>query len=142
MQKRLSLSLAEAKEISAAAEASAVAHGLKVSIAVVDQSAHVQHLVRMDGAGLLTAEAASAKAHSAAGTAFPTAYWRKVLGEGELSVLQIPGVSTVVGGIPVIIDGECCGAVGVSGAPPHLDAAVAEAGVAAVTGSGTGGSPR
>ncbi len=140
MQQKLSLSLAEAKEIAAAAEASAAAQGLKVAIAVVDQSAHLQHLVRMDGAGLLTVGGAIAKAHSAAGTAFPTAYWAKVLGEGELSVLQIPGVNTVVGGVPVIIDGECCGAVGVSGAPPHLDAAVAEAGVAAVTGSGAGGS--
>jgi glc operon protein GlcG len=137
MQQKLSLTLAEAKKASAAAEAYASAHGLKVSIAVVDQSAHVQHIVRMDGAGLLTAEAAIAKAHSTAGSAFPTAYWGTVLREGELSVLQIPGVSTVAGGVPVIIDGECCGAVGVSGAPPHLDVAVAEAGVAAITDTGT-----
>lgn len=138
MQQKNSLSLSEAKEIAEAAQAAAAAQGFAVSIAVTDQSAYLQHLVRMDGAGLLTADAATAKARSAAGTGFPTAYWSQVIRDGELSVLTIPGISHQAGGVPIMVNGQCVGAVGVSGGPPPVDQAIAEAGAAAIGGSAAG----
>ncbi|WP_063043386.1 GlcG/HbpS family heme-binding protein [Nocardia pseudovaccinii] len=134
MQQKIILSLRDAKAIADVAEKFAIKNGLQVAIVVVDESTHIQYAVRMDGAGLMTADAALAKARSAAGSGFPTTYWAKVLQEGGNAVLTIPGVSPVPGGVPIIVDGRCAGAVGVSGAPPHLDVAVAEAGATAVTG--------
>jgi glc operon protein GlcG len=128
-----SLSLSEARTVVAAAEAFAAGRGLKVAIAVVDQSTHLQHLSRMDGAGLMTADASIARARSAAGTGFPTSFWDHELKENNLFVLSIPGVTGAPGGVPVMADGQCVGGVGVAGGPPDLDAAVAEAGVAALT---------
>jgi uncharacterized protein GlcG (DUF336 family) len=131
MQSKPCLSLSDAKEIVAAGEAYAQEQGLNVAIAVVDQAAHVQHVSRMDGAGLKTSDGAIAKAESAAGCSMPTALFEKLANEGQPSVLMIPGILGVAGGIPVFADGQCCGAVGVSGALSHIDHAVAEAAIAA-----------
>jgi uncharacterized protein GlcG (DUF336 family) len=46
-------------------------------------------------------------------------------------LLKMP-LYPIEGGIPVIIDGQCGGAIGVSGVPPELDAAIAEAGLKAL----------
>jgi glc operon protein GlcG len=132
MLNKQSLSLSEARTIVAAAEAFAAEKGLKVAIAVVDQSTHLQHLSRMDGAGLITAEASIVRARSAAGTGFPTSFWDHELKENNLFVLSIPGVTGAPGGVPVLVDGQCVGGVGVAGGPAHLDAAIAEAGVSAL----------
>jgi glc operon protein GlcG len=146
MQQKWTLSLEDAKRICEAAQGYAAANGLAVAIVVVDQSTYVQSAVRMDGAGLMTFDGALAKARSTAGSGLPTSYWAKVLGDGGTSVLAIPGVNPAPGGVPVIVDGECAGAVGVSGALPHLDAAIAEAGAAALVadapGSGAKGTSR
>ena len=131
MLNKLSLSLSDARTVVAAAEAFAAEKGLSVGIAVVDQSTYLQHFSRMDGAGVMTGEAAVARARSAAGTGFPTAMWNHELKDNNnLFVLTIPGASPAPGGIPIVIDGQCVGAIGVAGGPPHLDTAVAEAGIA------------
>lgn len=134
MQTLKSLTLAEARVIAEAAESHAAHEGLAVAIVVVDRSSFVQFALRMDGAGMMTVDAATAKARWAAGTGRPTALWAKILTDGDLSVLTIPNVSPVPGGIPITVDGQVCGAVGVSGVAPHLDAEVAEAGGAAAVG--------
>ena len=135
MRQKLKLSLEDAKRVVEAAEAHAVENGLAVAVVVVDDSTCVQSGVRMDGAGPMTFEAALAKARSTAGSGFPTSHWAQVLRGGETGVLAIPGVNPVPGGVPIVVEGQCVGAVGVSGALPHLDVAVAQAGAAAVASS-------
>ena len=53
-----------------------------------------------------------------------------MLKAGRTSVLRLPH-TVGPGGVPIIVGGSCVGAVGVSGAPPHIDIELAEAAVAA-----------
>ena len=125
MLKKLSLALADAKRLARAAEKTAESLKLPVSIAVVDATTYVQVLVRMDGAPLMSAEGAMDKARSSAEGGRPTTFFERILDDGHLSVLRLPA-TPVQGGVPVLVDGQCVGAVGVAGGPPHLDEKIAE----------------
>ena len=131
MRTKLSLTLADAKTIAAAAEAYAESHDLRVSIAIVDESTYLQHLLRMDGAPYLSAEAATQKAQTAAEGGHPTTFFEEPLNAGRFSMLKMP-LYPLEGGIPVIVDDQCAGGIGVSGVLPELDAAIAEAGLKAL----------
>ena len=133
MRTRLSLSLAEAKAITAAAEEYAASHQFHVSIAVVDESTYLQHLLRMDEAPRASADGAFEKARTAAEGGHPTTYFEQVLNAGRYGVLKMPHVYPVEGGIPVLVDGRCVGAIGVAGVLPEYDAAIAEAGLRAIS---------
>lgn len=131
MRTKVTLDLADATAIAGAAQAYAESHDLNVSIAIVDQSTYLQHLVRMDGAPGLSAEGAIAKARTAADAGFPTTFFEDPLNAGRFSMLKMP-IYPIEGGIPVLVDGRCAGAIGVAGALPHLDASIAEAGLRAL----------
>lgn len=130
---KLSLSLSEARAMASAAEQFARERNLKVSIAVVDESTYLQHAVRMDGAGYMTMEGAIEKARTAAEGGQPTAFFANSLNRGEYAILKIPAITPVQGGVPALVDGQCCGAIGVSGVAPHLDVAIAEAGLSGLS---------
>ena len=132
MRTTFSLSLAEAKMMAAAAEAYAESQRFSVSLAVVDESTYLQHLVRMDEAPRTSAEGAFDKARTAAEGGHPTTYFEQVLNAGRYGVLKMPHVYPVEGGIPVLVDGRCVGAIGVAGVLPEHDAAIAEAGLLAL----------
>ena len=132
MRTKLTLTLTDAAAIAAAAEAYAESHELRVSIAVVDESTYLQHLVRMDGAPYTSAEGAIEKARTAAEGGHPTTFFEEPLNAGRYSMLKMPHIYPVEGGIPVIVDGQCVGAIGVSGVLPHLDATIADAGLKAL----------
>jgi len=136
MHTKLTLTLADAKAIAAAAEEYAEALQLKVSIAVVDESTYAQHVIRMDGAPYLSAEGAIEKARTAADAGFPTTFFEEPLNAGRYSMLKMP-VYPIEGGIPVIVDGQCAGAIGVAGVLPELDATIANAGLRALDDSHT-----
>jgi len=136
MRTKLSLTLIDAQAIAAAAEAYAESHQLRVSIAIVDESTYLQHLLRMDGAPYASADGAVQKAQTAAEGGHPTTFFEEPLNAGRYSMLKMPGVYPVEGGIPVIVDGQCAGAIGVAGVLPQLDAAIAEAGLAALDRAG------
>jgi glc operon protein GlcG len=131
MRTKLSLTLADAKTIAAAAEAYAESHDLRVSIAIVDESTYLQHLLRMDGAPYLSADAATQKAQTAAEGGHPTTFFEEPLNAGRFSMLKMP-LYPLEGGIPVIVDDQCAGGIGVSGVLPELDAAIAEVGLKAL----------
>lgn len=131
MQSKLSLDAADARAIVAAALAYAEAHGLQVSIAVVDEAAHMLHVVRMDGAPYLSADGAIAKARTAADAGVPTTYFEEKLNAGPYSMLKMP-LHLIEGGVPVVAERRCVGAIGVAGALPELDAAIADAGLQAL----------
>ena len=131
MRTKLSLTLTDAIAIAAAAHAYAESHQLRVSIAIVDESTYLQHLLRMDEAPYTSAEGALRKAQTAAEGGHPTTFFEEQLNAGRYSMLKMP-LYPIEGGIPVIIDGQCGGAIGVSGVPPELDAAIAKAGLKAL----------
>ena len=128
MRTKLSLTLTDAKAIAAAAEAYAESQQLAVSIAIVDESTYLQHLIRMDGAPYLSAEGAVEKARTAAEGGHPTTFFEEPLNAGRVSMLKMP-IYPLEGGIPIIVDGQCAGAIGVAGVLPQLDAAIADAGL-------------
>jgi heme-degrading protein len=58
----------------------------------------------------------------------PPPFFDEPLNVGRYSMLKMPHIYPVEGGIPVIVDGQWVGAIGVASVLPHLDAAVADAG--------------
>jgi uncharacterized protein GlcG (DUF336 family) len=132
MHTKQALSLDDAKRIAVAAAAEAVKNEWKVTIAVVDDSGHLIYLERMDGAAKPTSIVASEKARTAALFKRPTLNFEEMLKSGRYGFLTLPGVTAVEGGIPLIIQNECVGAVGVSGVQSPQDAQIARAGAAAI----------
>lgn len=130
MHKKLCLSLEDAQWLCRTALEAAAEKQLPVSVSVVDATTYPQALARMDGAPLMSAQGAYDKARSAAEGGHPTTFFEKPLNEGRFSMLKMPH-TPVEGGVPVLINGQCVGAVGVAGAPPHLDALIAETAIQA-----------
>ena len=128
MRTKLTLTLADAKAIAAAAKACAESQQLAVSIAIVDESTYLQHLIRMDGAPYLSADGAVEKARTAAEGGHPTTFFEEPLNAGRISMLKMPSYP-LEGGIPVFVDGQCVGGIGVAGVLPELDAVIADAGL-------------
>ncbi|HQR53757.1 MAG TPA: heme-binding protein [Burkholderiales bacterium] len=133
MQKRV-LSLAEAQKMTAAAEARALEEGWPVAIAVVDDGGHLICLTRLDGTQLGSIDVAIEKARSAVLFKRPTKSWEERLAEGKFGYLNLPRLVPVEGGIPVILDNQIVGGIGVSGVRSGEDAMVAQAGLIALIG--------
>jgi uncharacterized protein GlcG (DUF336 family) len=133
MKSKSALELADIKAIAAAAEAEAVANNWAVSIAVVDDGGHLLWLQRLDGAAPISAQIAPAKAHTAALGRRESRIYEEVINGGRVSFLSAPGLQGLLeGGVPIMKDGQCIGAVGVSGVKSSEDAQVARAGIAAL----------
>lgn len=115
-----------------AAAAEARQRGWAVSIAVVDPAGELVAFLRLDGAAYSSVDISRAKARSAARFRRPTKALDSALTAGRLAILALDGATPVEGGVPIIVNGEVVGAVGVSGATSAQDAQVARAGVAAV----------
>jgi glc operon protein GlcG len=134
MKTRSMLTLEDCKKISAAAEAEAKKNNWNVCITIHDDGGHLLHLVRMDGATPANSRIAIEKGRTAAETRRSTAMWEERIKGGRLSMLKMPGVTPVQGGLPIVIDGACVGAVGVSGVQSHEDEQLAKAGIDALGG--------
>jgi uncharacterized protein GlcG (DUF336 family) len=127
------LELADVKAIAAAAEAEATKNQWAVSIAIVDAGGHLLWLQRLDGAAAISAQIAPAKAHTAALGRRESRIYEEVINGGRMSFLSAPGLSGMLeGGVPIMKDGQCIGAVGVSGVKSTEDAQIARAGIAAL----------
>jgi glc operon protein GlcG len=133
MNQKFSLELADIKTIAAAAEAEALKNNWAVTIAIVDDGGHLLWLQRLDGAAAISALIAPAKAHTAALGRRETKVYEEVINGGRTSFLSAPEVKGMLeGGVPIMKDGQCLGAVGVSGVKSPEDAQVAKAGIAAL----------
>lgn len=127
------LSLDDVKRIAAAAEAEAQANNWIVTIAVVDDGGHPIWLQRLDGAPPISAHIAPAKARTAALGRRESKVYEDVINQGRTSFLSVPEIDGLLeGGVPILIDGHCLGAVGVSGVKSNEDAQIAKAGIAAL----------
>lgn len=128
------LTLEDVKRIAAAAEAEASSHGWAVSIAVVDDGGHLLWLQRLDGAPPVSSHIAPAKARTAALGRRESKVYEDMINQGRVSFLSAPLLEGMLeGGVPVVVDGQCVGAVGVSGVKSTEDAQIARAGIAALT---------
>ena len=126
------LELSDAKAIAAAAEAEALRNQWAVTIAIVDDGGHLLWLQRLDGAAALTAHIAPAKAHTAALGRRESKVYEDVVNGGRTAFLSVPTVHGMLeGGVPIVKDGICLGAVGVSGVKSNEDVQIARAGIAA-----------
>ena len=86
-------------------------------------------------AASFAAQIAPAKAHTAALARRETKFYEDMINQGRHSFMSVPGVAALLeGGVPVVVDGQCVGAVGVSGVKSSEDAQIAKAGIAALVG--------
>lgn len=123
----------DVKAILAAAEAEALANGWAVTIAIVDDGAHLLGLIRLDGAAASTVKMAEAKASTSILGRRETKVYEDLVLNGRVSMLSAPGMPAMLeGAVPIVIDGDYVGAVGVSGVKSDQDAQIARAGIAAI----------
>jgi glc operon protein GlcG len=133
MQTKPVLEFADVKKIAAAAEAEALSNKWAVTIAIVDDGGHLLHLSRLDGAAPLSSHMAPAKANTAAMGRRETRIYEELINGGRTSFLSAPYVEGLLeGAVPIMKDGFCLGAVGVSGVKSTEDAQIARAGIAAL----------
>ena len=134
------LSLAGAKKVIAGAEAKAVELKLKSNITVVDDAGQLLAFERMDGARPASVSTSQTKAISAA--TFRTATGPVPSGNTEPDPLfnnylqaaaSMSGgkITALQGGLPILVDGQVVGAIGVAGGTGEQDLEVAKAGIAA-----------
>ncbi len=133
MKTKSYLELADVKAIAAAAEAEAIKNKWAVTIAIVDDGGHLLWLQRLDGVAAVSSHIAPAKARTAALGRRESKGYEDVINGGRYSFLSAPTLEGMLeGGVPIIKDGECIGAVGVSGVKSTEDAQIAKAGIAAI----------
>lgn len=131
MKTKIVLESKDARIILDACRLEAERLGLAMSIAIVDDGAYPLCFERMDGAGLGTVNVALAKARTAASMRASTKNLAdRVRSEPEL--LRLEDYIPLQGGLPIIVDGQCVGGVGLSGAKAEDDEQVAAAGIAAL----------
>ncbi len=109
------LTSAAVKNAMAAAEAEAVRNGWAVSIAIVDTHGELLAFHRMDGASLPSVEISQAKARTSARGRQPSKAYADRIAAGNLATLALDYMP-LQGGVPIVIEGEVVGAIGVSGA--------------------------
>jgi glc operon protein GlcG len=126
------LTLAQSQDMAQAAMAEAKNLGCCVTIAIVDDGGHILIIQRMDGASPMSGQVAPEKATLAANARRETKLLEGMVNGGRLGLLSSPNLQGMIeGGVPVMHEGQCVGALGVSGAKPEEDTQIARAGVAA-----------
>lgn len=127
------LEFADVKSIASAAEAEALKNGWPVTISIVDDGGHLLWLQRLDGAAPVSAHISPAKARTAALGRRESKAYEDMINGGRASFLSAPSLDGMLeGGVPILKDGQCLGAVGVSGVKSTEDAQIAKAGIAAI----------
>ena len=127
------LTLEAAKLMAAAAEATAERNGWKVVIAVADDGGHALLVHRIDGTQSSSVPTAMGKARSAVAYKRPTRILEEMINQGRYSFLSAGGDPVALqGGLPIEIDGQLVGGIGVSGVKASDDEIVAQAGLDAL----------
>jgi len=133
MQTKPVLTLEDVKKIAAAAEAEALANNWAVVISIVDDGGHLLWLQRLDGVAPISAHIAPAKARTAALGCRESKIYEDMINNGRMSFLSAPLIEGMLeGGVPIVVEGRCIGAVGVSGVKSAEDAQIARVGIAAL----------
>ena len=131
MKSKPVLTASDVKQILQAAEAHALANQWAVTIAVTDDGGHLLGMLRLDGAPPVSAHIAPAKAHTAAVGRRESKVYEDIVNGGRYAFLSAPLIEGMLeGGVPVVVEGQVVGAVGVSGVQSQQDAEIARAGIA------------
>ena len=133
MHSKSVLTAADVKKIAVAAEAEALANNWAVAIAIVDDGGHLMWFQRLDGVAPISSHIAPAKAKTAAMGRRETKIYEDIINNGRTAFVTAPFIEGMLeGGVPIIVDGQVIGAVGVSGVKSEQDAQIAKAGIAAL----------
>ena len=129
-----SIGLDSAKAAAAPAIAEARKNNWRMAVAIVDSSGTLVYFEKMDGTQLGSVTVAMEKARAAALYKRPTKVFQEGVAAGGdgLRILGLTGAVPVEGGIPLLINGQIVGAIGVSGATAQQDGQCAQTGAAAV----------
>jgi len=137
-RERVGLNLAGAEQIISAAKHKAAEMKVNVNIAVVDDGGHLLAFARMDQARPASATTALTKAVAAATMRLPTGPIRRGDAEPDLLLnLSLQNAAAagggkmtgLLGGLPIVVDGQVIGAVGVGGGTGEQDTEVGRAGI-------------
>lgn len=124
-----------AREIINKAEEKAKELGVKVCIAVVDDGGNLIEFRRMTGAPILSIGIAQNKAYTAIAFGLPTGKWYELIKDEPAllhGIVHTPRLVIFAGGVPIKIDGQIVGGIGVSGATSKQDEEIAVAGISVV----------
>jgi glc operon protein GlcG len=128
------LGLEGARKAASAAEAKAKSLGAGSAIAVVDQGGNLLYLVRLDGTFAAGSMISVGKARTAALFRRPTKFFEDVVNNGRTTMVALNDFTPLQGGVPIVVDGEVVGGIGVSGASSApQDEEIAMAGAAALS---------
>ncbi len=116
---RPTLSEATARSMIDTARGQARSLGVPVTIVVVDESGVLLAMLRMDAAPLVSVQTAINKAYAAAAIGMPPDEFYAAIESDAAAVAEFatrPGLALIGGGLPVVIDSNVAGAIGVAGA--------------------------
>jgi glc operon protein GlcG len=130
---RKALTLAEARKAIASATEEARKNNWSVVIAVVDDAGVILSVDRLDNTARPSADIAVGKARTAALFRRPSGVMEESITKGRTALMSAGEYVFLQGGVPIVINGETIGGVGVSGAKPPEDEMVAKAGAAAIS---------
>ncbi|EEZ4380710.1 MULTISPECIES: heme-binding protein [Escherichia] len=130
MKTKVILSQQMASAIIAAGQEEAQKNNWSVSIAVADDGGHLLALSRMDDCAPIAAYISQEKARTAALGRRETKGYEEMVNNGRAAFVTAPLLTSLEGGVPVVVDGQIIGAVGVSGLTGAQDAQVAKAAAA------------
>ncbi|CAI8948104.1 hypothetical protein VP02_01010 [Pseudomonas ogarae] len=128
MKSKAVLSQTEVSKILAAARTEAQHNQWAVTIVIVDDGGHPLALERLDGCAPIGAYIATEKARTSALGRRESKGYEEMVNGGRHAFLSAPLLTSLEGGVPVIVDDQVIGAVGVSGVKAEQDAQVARAG--------------
>jgi len=131
MRTKPAITLDDAKKLLASAEAEAVRNKWEVVIAILNDGGRIVAVHRMDGARPGNDDIALAKAKTSAMTCRPSVVWEKWIEGPHKAYATFPFIAAQ-GGLPIIIDGDLIGAIGVSGVKSYEDEQIAMAAIQAV----------
>lgn len=132
MRTKPCLTAEDAHRMMAACKVEATTNGWNVAIAIVDDSGAAFLIERLDGASGIASDVALAKARTAALTRRPTKVFEdRVKERPGFVTFPTPG-AMIQGGLPILYQGDCVGAIGVSGVQSHEDEQIAKAGIDAL----------
>ena len=124
-----------ARALADVAEREIAAHGFAMFVAVVDDAGTPLFVGRVNDAQPASFEVALQKAQAAVRFRRPTkGFEDRILQDGRVNLLSLPGIVAVEGGLPLVVDGAFVGAIGISGGTGVEDGQVAAAAAAALPG--------
>lgn len=127
------LTLEAARAVAAAAEAKASAEGWPCVISVVDDAGSPILLTRMDNAAVPAGvELAPGKARTAALFRRESGALESAINGQRPAAITARGFVLMRGGLPIVVNGQVVGAIGVSADTPDHDEQIAKAGITAI----------